>query len=254
MIRTAIILLFLFASTQIWGDDKPIYVLTKERTGTSWTLFTTQALTQKPLYSQDGLHEIEQRDPLAVDYTLKPICRCHAPKRMPENLGQKEGVLLVTLRDYHEALFRGPPDQTYTTLSELIHELERYVAIIEYFDSFPESRRKIISYEDLVLDPISEITSLFHFLQQHSLIHDETSLVRFINKYEEYRTYMINQYNGDWKSYTKGQHIPNHKKKCTKRVALQIQYYLQCKHPIIWAKYFSRYRISEHNLLYFDSK
>ncbi len=254
MIFRAIFFIFVFAQFHIRGEDVPIYLLTKERTGTSWTLYITQALTQKRLYSQDGLHEIYQRDPLDVDYTLKPICRCHAPKRMPENLTEKEGVLLVTLRDYHEALFRGPTDQTYTNLSEILHELERYIAVIEYFDAFPETRRKIISYENLMLNPVSEITSLFHFLQKQSLVQDETSLDRFLSEYQKHRTYMVGQYNGDWKSYTKGEHVHFHKKKCTIWLALQIQYYIQSKHPIIWNKYFSRYRLNENNLSYFDSK
>ena len=225
------------------GADNPIYLLTESRTGTHWSSYIIQAFTTKPLYSLYGNKLWDIRYPLEVDDELEPIHHAHLVKKIPKDIKKKNALLFVTLRDYHEVVLRGPMAEKHKKLtSGMRHLLDRYASILRYYDNYSSSSRYLIQYENLVTKPNQEIAAIFQFLQDHKVHKSEGALEEFLDHYEEHRNWMVNAYDGKRGSYSKGKKVQLYKSKASPELIKTMRKYLKKTHPLIWNKYFSRYR------------
>ena len=114
------------------------------------------------------------------------------------------------------------------------------IAKIKAFERWPEDRRLLIAYEDLISDRQNTIEKLMAFLGE-----DPAIVKPNLKKFEELQKQSIADYNEAHKrsggSLSNGSHSVFHSNDLPKEALQAFDQLLQTKYPDLWEKYLSRY-------------
>lgn len=220
-------------------------LLTKERSGTNWTIAILQILTRKPVALFDESKNVTNRLKLELDNTKSPLYRTHDVLPGMRKIDPSKNKLLMTLRNYKECVFRKNknPMQFYNDVISERGSFKHYIDNLRFFDSWSnEETKHLIYYEDLITEPRENITHLLNFFDENT-----DNLDDFFNHYDYWRDLVMASYDKQHKVTTKRMVSSNGDK--TIFHSVEIPLFLQKKidkhikehYPELWKKYLSRY-------------
>ena len=162
---------------------------------------------------------------------IKYVCNCNLCQYRLNNTDR----MLLLVRDYREAVFRHIMPQMGPDMKDqhMIDNLNRYMDVLYVYDKFGGSKT-IVYYEDLISNPIGELSKLCNFF-----IFDLTRLQELANNLESHKAISLTKY-GD--SKTGGDKKRFHYSNVDKRLLNLLMDTAKNKHKEIVGKYLQRYK------------
>lgn len=152
--------------------------------------------------------------------------------------------LIFLIRDYHESLVRHAEHKSRYD-KELNHSISvdkgSYIDLLFDFDMWPEDRRCLVYYEDLIENAELEIFRILLFMR---MIPDYLpEMTEFFRNIQHHRLQSIDTYTKTTStSQTSGTMVDFHKFKLTKQERIEWDHKLQTNFPELYFKYLMRYK------------
>ena len=192
-----------------------VLLLSYPRSGNTWTRYSIEYLTKRPTCISACFIEGAKVPPLnfpigntydiGIDNDREPVIKTH---RLGLKVNPDEDYLILVIRNFKECIFRENHTKR-KSLALLEKPNNRYYQNIRDFDRWPEDRRLLIYYEDLITNPVKEYKKLTSFFTEGS-----ERIEAFINEYDLHRQNCIAYYQRfSGKSTTKGKKKLHHSKK-----------------------------------------
>ncbi len=182
---------------------------------------------------------------MGVDYNAPPVIKTHhlhqeikqgINEKLTNQLGCEDLGLLTIIRNYKECVPRHMG--TALTIPTLKDPENMYLHILQIYDEWPEDRRLLIYYEDLILFPEKTLHQLAEFFQV-----DHASVSIFLKNLPLHRENAICIYEQDaGESTTRGENIYFHSKFFTKEDLILMDKICEESNPELFKKYLSRYK------------
>ena len=145
-------------------------LLSFPRSGNTWVRYIFECITKSPTSQgivtdcQEGVFKedcLSSKLSLGADVNKKCILiKRHRADFPWDNWTKDNCKLLFLLRDYKEAIIRHNYNQDDHTIES---HVAGYIHCLEFYDKF-DGEKKLINYEDLILDPRAEIYNMIRFL------------------------------------------------------------------------------------------
>lgn len=216
------------------------YFLSYPRSGKNLTTSYLQALTDKPIRGFPPTLKLDETElDLNVNYFKQPIMCMHSI----EHLLNKNNKLLLIVRNYKECLLRHLTESlTLQSVLPLFLQNEKdvlsYVSNLISYDTWNPEKRLMIYYEDLIADPITEMTKVLDFLEEPINENFNESYLKEVFK-ESVIAY-DHRYETSGGSHTKGKNMTQHSDPLPLFVKQKIDQHMKTTFPRIW-HYISRY-------------
>ena len=236
----ALLLSVLLMLSQANGED--ILLLGVRRSGTQWTTYILQALTNRTI-DLGNIETVYAPFKHTVQPELPRIYRKHWKtygKRVISDNGKNKLILLI--RNYREAYLRQYHDRASLALVDLGSQAKNTTEFfdnIHIFESWKDKNRLLIYYEDLMLNPREEITKISRFLNV-----PEPKLNAFLRNLNKHVLTCFSIKNGrfNFQTPSKGkQNILYHSQKISSDMNFKIDNVIRQYQPDIWEKYLKRY-------------
>lgn len=256
------LLIFCIVTCGFYAQDssRHIIVLTPQRCGTHWLLYSIQQLTKASV-----VNGLEKNGSLfdnnlnfdvfghPINWDLSFLVHVHHPNSIIWD-GYKKNKLILIIRNYKEATLRMFSDFTCIKAAigkmhnDLIfQQLPPYYGVItwyfedlEYYEQF-QGDKFLIYYEELLLQPETIFKSLLSFLNA-----SEQFLGDFMNHIESHKEVCLNFYNHyRFGSVTQGKDLEFHSKKLKVEELIEFDHLVQTYYPILWEKYLHRYQLKK---------
>lgn len=251
MLRFFLAALFLLGSGRTVAATSDVeehfqFLLTYPRSGTHLMCGYVQALTNKPVdwftYGKKKFfreHRINEFN--SQDIVLYKEHWAYNLNSMNKN-GNK---LLFLLRNYKESIPRSKTKAIHGT-EDLLNQffgahsaIERYMKNIKIYDEWDPDCRLLIYYEDLIVNPMEELTKVLQFLNEPIPIYFtqeflEEARLKSLELYEF-------QHQGTGGSHSKGEDLEYHSKKIPFEALEKIDLLITTQYSDFWEKYLKRY-------------
>ncbi|MDX8430961.1 MAG: sulfotransferase [Candidatus Algichlamydia australiensis] len=223
--------------------EECIFVLSEQKSGVNWLTSSLQFLTRRPICPpnfnyKDGMNN---RLKVLLDERKPPFVRVHSARAIAKTAPEKNSLILI-YRDYKENTIRMRGAENYKkALSEgtLFNNQAKNLA---FFDRWPEERRHLVYYEDLILSPKETLEKVLDFLGE-----DHGRVKKFMKNLSQYQQMCLASYDKATKgkkfgqSQSKGADLHFHSKKVSKELLLEADEIFKDKYPYLWDKYLSHY-------------
>lgn len=160
------------------------------------------------------------------------------------NFPNENDKVVLLMRNYRESYLRHSCDDIASALELLKNDHDDLYQNLYFFDLFPEDRKLLIYYEDLILEPEVTFRKLLNFLGE-----DLASIDSYMASFEEHQRRMITLYdkvqNG---ARSKGKDLLYHTKLIPQKVIKEMDQHVKTHHPLLWKKYLSRYEYRPEQL------
>ena len=224
------------------------FLLSFPRSGNHWVRYILEWFSGRETLGESG-----GKDPplhthwpdFKVDINLPHIVTKRHHMRGNEN---KQSGMILILRDYHESIVRhgGKCSTNFNFYGHMrmkrgLHPVS-YIQSLKDFDEWPEERRYLIYYEDLIIDVKKEIIKLLEFMH---VTYTTEYLEDFMDKLDFHKDRCINFYSKNvGTSATKGKSIKYHIKQLGEKQGREWDEFVCTKFPSLASKYLSRYKLN----------
>lgn len=255
--KIAFYLIFLSISFSdcLFADEPNVVFLSGARTGTHWTLYCLHHVTEnydvhypELFWVDEDKEELERRESLP-----RKFHHVHFAYTLGKNLyNSSKDFLIVVVRNYKEYFLRHCydaqevykiSDASLCLKSDQIDNVFAKADILSYlfynlylYDKWPEERRHIVYYEDLMQDPEATLDSLLEFLGE-----DTSKLRDFMQTFDEHKAFALSRYHKERGSVTKGTDLEYHSKQISVDTLKSIDEHVKKNWGDVWEKYLSRY-------------
>lgn len=237
---------------------KQVIHLTPGKSGTHWTSYALFYLTKNydtklPLIfkTYENADDVSQREQIQEKINWGHFANSfHSRNNILYNINKD--LLIVNVRNYKELFIRHCYDhdlvrkgldgfcieenQDWGKIFEKIEILPEMYYNLCLFDSWPEERRHMIIYEDLITDPELTFTALTQFLGE-----DLSSVSAFMENYDQHKHICLEAYNPVQGAVSKGSDPLFHSKRVPKKILKEIDLLIAERWGKIWEKYLSHY-------------
>lgn len=244
--------------------EENVFLLSFPRSGSTWLRYGIEAITKRPtgetpflfpprikkpgkpgiLYSEKN--RVILNSPLSnifseldVNFSLPPVIKIHnINQRSPKG---ENDFLIVVIRDYKECLLSHALRGSSISIEAIKKELTSsgwYLQVLETFDKWPQDRKLLLYYEDLVLEPEMTFQKLARFFQT-----DQKNVSAFITDLEAHcsNAMYIQQTYGD-RSLSGGKSTNFHKKALPVEAQKSLDELCMENAPELTKKYLLRYQ------------
>ncbi len=236
-----------------------VIVLTPQRCGTHWLLYSLRNLTKaSPIHGV----EVNEFSPLAdskLDIFGKPInynkyfyVHAHLPIWIPE--GYEQNKLICIIRNYKESLLRMYDftyiksaigkrygDRFFEQLSPYDTVISWYFENLKFYDEYT-GNKILIYYEDLISEPERVFRRLLLFLD----VSDQY-LTKFMSKIDNHKKKSLSFYdNHRFGSKSRGTDFHFHSRKLDKSELITFDQLVNNNYPSLYVKYLYRYKEREN--------
>ena len=222
--------------------------LSQPRTGTNWTMASVQKLTGRPFLPLDRwpANHIDQNGYNRLDVQLdlsKPcIYHTHSPEWVAKMQGQSNHLLVIlrnykerTIRMHKEVIRKNPGVKLDHYCTDNSH-YQGLVNLIKVYENWPENRRHLFYYEDLLLKPEKTLSDILSFINE-----SDEKLPEFIENIKAYSQQTVDHY-GHKRSYSRGQDIYYHTRGISSRLLRRMDNLMRSAAGAkYWSKYFARF-------------
>lgn len=159
----------------------------------------------------------------------------------------KNNLLITPVRDYKECIISYRAGHSIDKLVKHIGSFKpgvmNYIRPLEIHDSWPEERRLMIYYEDLITEPYNSIYKLSDFIIREKVASNYAG-TNFIYKIHDHKKRCLSHYNGDCQeSKSDGNHVDFHKNILSEKEKMEWDEAIKRIHPILFEKYLTRYAL-----------
>jgi|GEM_PF-2138410 len=264
------VIVSLFIPTSIFCEEttpsQNVIVLTPQRCGTHWLLYSIRYLTKASPVS--GLEENgtlfagnSQFDVFGEPINRNTYFLIHA--HTPNSIiwrGYEQDKLILIIRDYKESILRMFDNFLFIKMAigkrhndVIFNDLPPYYAVItwyfenlEYFEQF-KGEKLLLYYEELLLQPESVYKNILSFLGA-----SDQFFADFMHDLEFHKETCLNFYNSyRFGSKTHGKDFKFHSKKLKQEELTEFDKLVQNNYPSLWEKYLYRYKetrpVEEYN-------
>ena len=222
-----------------------VYLLSYPRSGNTWTRYCIEYITKRPTGWKDFLFPIQQDNtwincplnnnfPMEVDYNAPPVIKVHEITEIT----QGSDYLVLILRNYKEAIARHIGNDFRQMLNMLKDPDNMYIKALQIYHEWPETRKMLIYYEDLMMFPEQTLLSLSNFFQtEHNYVPT------FMHNFNEHKKNVIKLYERDaGESVTRGEYIKFHSLKLTHQQCIELDSICEKTNPLLYQHYLLRYK------------
>lgn len=238
-------------------QDDVLHVFSYPRSGTNFLVSLLTELSQRKAGHYGRLHNSAWNPlNLPIDTNLPPVFVVHYPDHISSLIDNESHLLIALVRNFKENGTRNLYDLN-TNSSQSIQELLKntssfpilkkfimgktidkrnylpYFEILNIYDSWPEDKRLLIYYENLITHPEKEAKRIAAFLSLN-----EENLVERVNHLQQK---ILENFSNRHKSYTSGKDLLAYSKKLSKEEHYFLDNYVKSTYPVLWEKYLSRY-------------
>ena len=241
----------LFAIFQLQSSDireENVFLLSYPSSGNTWMRYCIEFITKRPTGEAPYLFPMQKENcymncpltnnfSLGVDYDAHPVIKIHD---ISERLSQGDNdYLLVLVRDYKEAFLRNQEhDDFKESLALLKNPENRYLRALRAYRQWPEDRKILLYYEDLIQFPEETFHQLADFFQ---VDHEIISL--FLQDFDFHRNNAITIYERDQSnSFSKGKDVHYHGKFLTIEQKKEFDFVCEEMEPELFNSYLIRYK------------
>lgn len=236
--------LFLAYSMTLFGyiEKEKTFLLSFPRSGNTWTRYCVEYLTKRPTGESPYLTPENIKNehingplgnffPLGTNLSKPPLIKCH-------NLGtfiSKDYKLVTLVRNYKECLLR----HSLYNLTDAKSYIRGYFSVLETYDNWPEDKKHLIYYEDLILSPKKILSKLLEFLEE-----EKTNLPSFMLNYSEHKKNALSIYNEltEHGSLSSGDDVLFHSKVISEDQLIPLDKLCENHNKRLYNLYLSRYR------------
>lgn len=250
----------LFFPVSIFCEVTPsqnVTVLTPQRCGTHWLLYSIRHLTKaSPVrglqkdgtpFKQDSQFDLFG-EPL--NWNTYFLIHVHHPNSIIWQ-GHQQNKLIVIIRDYKESILRmfnnfshikdtigkKHDDAIFKNLPPYYGVITWYFENLEYFEQF-EGEKFLVYYEELLLQPERVYRNILSFLGA-----SDQFLEDFMNELEAHKKVCLKYYDSYcFGSETQGKNLKFHSNKISKEELTEFDQLVKDSYPNLWEKYLSRYK------------
>lgn len=235
--------LAIFAMSFCLANEGNTILFSFPRSGLHWTCYCILNLTDDWYVDFPEAYEVLHKPELLAGREKK-ILRAHTQKYFTECVApirKKHDRIIMLVRNYKECFCREAKDNWNDAL-KLLHgkicpgKAASLFENLKLYDSWPEDRRFLIYYEDLLSNPEPILSALLDFLGE-----DQSRLASFMANYDKHKETMLNAYQGKHGTYSRGKDLTYHSKKAPRMVIRQMDDYVKKNHPFLWENYLMRY-------------
>ena len=179
-------------------------------------------------------HPLGNTYEIGIDLDREPVYKMH---HMENHANPKKDYLIFLVRNYKECLIRELHNSKKKALLYLLNPQNQFCKNIREFDKWPEERRLLIYYEDLITQPSDVYKKLTAFLDEGT-----EKVENFIEELDQHRQNCINfyiEYAGP--SVTKGKEKLHHSKKFTLEQRCHMDQLIRNNLKNLYDKYLTRY-------------
>ncbi|MDX8430968.1 MAG: sulfotransferase domain-containing protein [Candidatus Algichlamydia australiensis] len=162
-----------------------------------------------------------------------------------EYLRERDKLILI-LRNYRECLIRHSGVEK---VLQMIHELNTksggkfsanwYLKNLQFFDDWPEERRLLIYYEDMIQNPKEVFERVATFIDE-----DPEVFASFLAHYKEHVAKSLawrNAKEGHVRAQSMGRDLSYHSKRISRKKRQKFDEAVKNNYPDLWEKYLTRY-------------
>lgn len=217
-------------------------LLSYPRCGNSWFRFCVEAISGRPTYP-DSDYVMDLRNNLNIKgtYVLRKEHGLYdkdnidkVPVVQDNNIFHKVKLIFL-LRNYKECLIRQNKDYN-TVIIGKSKGPYNYMENIKEFDKWPDDKKLLIYYENLLTNPKNELLKCVNFLDLN-----EEKLDDFMSKFDFYKQKSIEVYDLKYGSASKGKDLLYHSKMRKKEKMKVWDEEIEKHHPKMFEKYLKRY-------------
>lgn len=190
-------LLLIFTTSALFSSAKneTVYLASFPRSGNTWMRYYLEYLTKRPSGKANLINKravghngaLSFVFDLKVDFDKPYILKIHSGK----GLNELNGYLILLIRNYKEVVVRHSKGKELQVHEETFaSSLQGYVDLIHLFESWPEDKRFLVYYEDLIENPHDVFYKLTAFMEE-----GEERIGPFMENLEKHRQNAIDFYN-----------------------------------------------------------
>lgn len=169
-------------------------------------------------------------------------------KNFYEVADKGNGTYICIVRNYKECIVR---HEDTVSLNKIFSQLQNqldfvkndktdYIAILDWFDKYVDDQKYLIYYEDLILDPKTEMYKIANFVKR-----TEHNIDDFIEHLDKHKEQSLKNYNDNiQRTITNGE--PNkliyYSKKLSVENKKKIDQHIENNYPELFQKYLIRYK------------
>lgn len=215
-----LLLFCLLFTTAFSGENEKTMIMSYQRCGTHWLGYCLYQLLEN--YDFDYTDQYRDISPFMEPMRTKnphgkKMVRGHylvnkySHQKTTKRFNviyydRKKDVLIVLLRDYRECYIRNNLKRQCKNPLELMRVDPTYFDNLEIYHTWPEERRYIVYYEDLLENMHDTLKDLLAFLGEKG-----ERLDPFIDEIDAHRQVVLKAYDRKWSSVTKGEDLHYHK-------------------------------------------
>ena len=227
-----------------YNNDNRIYLFSFPRSGNHWLRYCLQCLTGRQTYEHFPRENFAQLHRwvafinalgIPVDTQKEIIWKVHFPYYFGFTGGYNlcKDRLIFILRDYKECLIRHHGHSVFEGEFLAKYEVFLYFQNLQFFHNWPQDKKIIVYYEDLVTNPQQTLKRILNFLEE-----DDALLGDFMSSYERHRAYSLLYYDKViGKPVTLGKSIQHHAIGLSKEKKVEIDRMIAEAYPCLWANY-----------------
>lgn len=206
-----------------------------------------QALTQAPIYRKEGLFNPFN---FVIDHSKTPLYKSHSGTTLLSKY-KKGDKLLFILRNPKENIRRNTIGiaPSFDDFQHVFFDhdpiFELYLYNLYFFEHWKKESRLLIYYEDLVLNPVSEMEKVLKFFGEPITDLLNQNFLKEIG--QQTLTFYHNRYALSGGSHSKGEDVAYHSKQIPPEILHSIDQFLEKTYPDLWKKYLKRYSTNREN-------
>jgi hypothetical protein len=240
----------------VGAEEAKIYLLGHPGSGNHWAAYCLSNLLNLPCVSHPYSDPYLWMSPgweINENNLLKCDSFFHGHNPVDAYLffaNPKKDILILILRDFKESFMSNELDDEIKALKHLKKEITQSKRVrnpyqqrrnslinsLRCFDQWPESRRLLICYEDLLLEPEKSITNIAHFFQ----IENSFRVKEFLRNYEQHQKNCFTASHFNQNRYYFD--VKKHRKKMSNGVKRKMDFLLKTSWPHLWEKYLKEYQ------------
>lgn len=233
--------------------ESRVLFLSPARSGTCWTRYILRHLSHRILYHAHGPNGC--RVPFVIDNVTTtpekpPIILSHFPHFITNPVlcapeppaNPKSDILLFILRNPLEACIRQFIHALKLSFSDMIlycrePSYDTIFVNMAFFDKWPNQRKLLIYYEDLMTTPEVKIQEIAKFIGEPNSAAKE-----FLKNLDEHKQNSLEMYREKhFASFTEGADLTYHSRSLSVFEKQQLYLHLKNTNLTLWKKYLSRY-------------
>lgn len=226
-------------------DKQKTFIFSYPGSANTWIRYCLEYLTQRPSFARFG--PTSKKNPVdlplglfanfPIDMNKPPLEKVHSPENIRDAKGKKEEDLLIfVLRNPKEVFVRNRPAKEIVDLINkgiFSSHIDLYFRDLALFHVWPEDKKILIYYEDLIAFPEKNLKNILEFLNEPL---GET-FAEFMSNYDQHKKKALSIKETLSHNYTNGEEVFFHSKKLSKADRHKIDTYIARIYPILWETY-----------------